>query len=60
MPNESLNASNVFSCQNHERGESNIQEHEVIIVGSGPAGSLCAKALKQEGIDVLILEKDKL
>lgn len=37
-----------------------MQEHEVIIVGSGPAGSSCAKALKQEGVDVLILEKDKL
>nr|CBX26685.1 hypothetical protein N47_A07140 [uncultured Desulfobacterium sp.] len=31
-----------------------------MIVGSGPAGAACAKALKNEGIEVLVIEKDKL
>ena len=37
-----------------------MQEREVIVVGSGPAGSSCAKALRAEGVDVLVLEKDAL
>jgi len=37
-----------------------MKEHQVIVVGAGPAGSACAKALKDEEIDVLILEKEKL
>ncbi|MBI5920513.1 MAG: FAD-dependent monooxygenase [Betaproteobacteria bacterium] len=37
-----------------------METHDVIIVGGGPAGAACARALKQEGVDVLILEKDKL
>ena len=37
-----------------------MEEHQVIIVGSGPAGSACAKALKEEDVEVLIIEKDKL
>jgi len=37
-----------------------MEQHDVIIVGGGPAGAACAKALKDAGIDVLILEKDKL
>ncbi len=36
------------------------EEYQAIIVGSGPAGAACAKALKNEGIDVLVIEKDKL
>ncbi|MCP4717186.1 MAG: NAD(P)/FAD-dependent oxidoreductase [Deltaproteobacteria bacterium] len=35
-------------------------DHQVIIVGSGPAGSACAKALKEEDIDVLVIEQDTL
>lgn len=31
--------------------------HDVIIVGGGPAGSTCARILKQAGMDVLILDK---
>lgn len=37
-----------------------MNEHEVIIVGSGPAGSSCAKALKEEGIECIVLEKSRL
>lgn len=37
-----------------------MNDPEVIVVGSGPAGSACAKALVEEGVDVLVLEKDKL
>jgi flavin-dependent dehydrogenase len=37
-----------------------MSDHDVIIVGSGPAGSACAKALLDEGIDAFVLEKDKL
>jgi len=37
-----------------------MQGYDVVIVGSGPAGSSCAKALKDEGLSVLILEKEAL
>ena len=30
---------------------------DVLIVGGGPAGSTCARALKNAGLDVLILDK---
>ena len=33
---------------------------DVIIVGSGPAGSMSAYELSMAGLDVLILEKEKL
>ena len=36
------------------------KEYQAIIVGSGPAGAACAKALKNEGIEVLVIEKDAL
>ena len=35
------------------------KEYQAIIVGSGPAGAACAKALKNAGIEVLVIEKDK-
>src|SRR3990167_5838199 len=45
----------------NERGVYTMQkEYQAIIVGSGPAGAACAKALKNEGVDVLVIEKDKL
>ena len=37
-----------------------MEEYQVIIVGSGPAGAACAKALKDENIEVLIIEKEEL
>ena len=37
-----------------------MDEYQVIIVGSGPAGSACARALKDEGIEVLVVEKKQL
>lgn len=37
-----------------------MESHQVVIVGAGPAGSSCARALKEEGIDVLIIEKEIL
>lgn len=30
---------------------------EVLIVGGGPAGSTCARVLKQAGLDVLVMDK---
>jgi menaquinone-9 beta-reductase len=30
---------------------------DVLIIGGGPAGSACAKRLKQEGVDCLVLDK---
>ncbi|MFH2012645.1 MAG: NAD(P)/FAD-dependent oxidoreductase [Pseudomonadota bacterium] len=36
------------------------KEYQAIIVGSGPAGAASAKALKNEGIEVLVIEKDAL
>jgi menaquinone-9 beta-reductase len=37
-----------------------MEEHQVIVVGAGPSGAACAKALSKAGIDVLIIEKEKL
>jgi flavin-dependent dehydrogenase len=37
-----------------------MDEYQVIIIGSGPAGASCGKALKDEGIEALIVEKKKL
>ncbi|MCJ7579830.1 MAG: geranylgeranyl reductase family protein [Candidatus Aminicenantes bacterium] len=37
--------------------ETNIIQTDVVIVGAGPAGSLCAKYLAQAGVDVLVVEK---
>lgn len=35
-----------------------MRDHcDVLIVGGGPAGSTCARALKQDGLDVLIMDK---
>lgn len=35
-----------------------MDEHEIIIIGAGPAGSACASVLHRAGKDVLILEKE--
>ncbi|WP_027716148.1 NAD(P)/FAD-dependent oxidoreductase [Desulfuromonas sp. TF] len=37
-----------------------MQLYDVVVAGSGPAGSCCAKALKDEGFSVLVLEKEFL
>jgi len=37
-----------------------MKEYDVVISGAGPTGSSCAKALKDEGIDCIILEKARL
>jgi flavin-dependent dehydrogenase len=37
-----------------------MEKHDVIVVGAGPAGAACAKALKENGIDVLVIEKEGL
>lgn len=37
-----------------------MQEYDVVIAGSGPAGATCAKALQEEGFSVLVLEKESL
>jgi flavin-dependent dehydrogenase len=37
-----------------------MKEYPVIIAGGGPAGAACAKALKEEGIESLVIEKEKL
>ncbi len=37
-----------------------MKDQQVVIVGAGPAGSACAKALKEDGIDSLVIEKEKL
>ena len=34
------------------------QQHDVVILGGGPAGSTAATLLAQEGMDVVVLEKD--
>ncbi len=37
-----------------------MEQREVIVVGAGPAGSACARALSDAGVDVLVLERDIL
>jgi len=37
-----------------------MSDYQVIIVGAGPAGTACAKALTNSGIAVLVLEKESL
>jgi len=37
-----------------------MDKYQVIIVGSGPAGAACAQALTDEGMDALVIEKEKL
>ncbi len=37
-----------------------MEEHQVIIVGAGPSGAACAKALKEHAIDALVIEKEEL
>jgi len=37
--------------------EADIIHTDVVVVGAGPAGSLCAKYLAQAGVDVLVVEK---
>ncbi len=37
-----------------------MKEYPVIIAGGGPAGAACAKALKEEGIEALVIEKDRM
>lgn len=37
-----------------------MQAQDVIVVGSGPGGASCAKALRDQGVGVLVLEKDAL
>ena len=34
-------------------------EYDVIIVGSGPAGSTCARKIAEKGFKVLVLDKRK-
>ena len=36
-----------------------MKQYDVIIVGAGPAGLLCAKILRESDLKVLLLEKDK-
>ncbi len=37
--------------------ETDIIHTDVVVVGAGPAGSICAKYLAQSGVDVLVVEK---
>jgi flavin-dependent dehydrogenase len=40
-----------------EKGSVFVEKHQVIIVGAGPAGATCAKALHDRGIDVLVIDR---
>ena len=33
-------------------------ERDVIVIGAGPAGSICAAYMAKAGIDVLLLDKE--
>lgn len=34
------------------------QEHDVVVIGAGPAGEVCAAALVREGLDVVLVERE--
>lgn len=36
-----------------------MQQHDVVVVGGGPAGSTCAWKLRQAGLDVLVLDREE-
>ena len=37
-----------------------MKEYQVIITGGGPSGAACAKALEVEGVEALVIEKERL
>ena len=37
-----------------------MEKHQVVIVGAGPAGASCAKALHDAGVEALIIEVESL
>jgi flavin-dependent dehydrogenase len=37
-----------------------VEKHQVVIIGAGPAGASCAKALHNAGVQTLIIEKESL
>ncbi|MFC2157093.1 geranylgeranyl reductase family protein [Acidobacteriota bacterium] len=41
----------------HQMPEEDTISTDVVVVGAGPAGSICAKYLAQSGVDVLVIEK---
>lgn len=51
----------AFSIQTDElsehKPEVEIISTDVVVVGAGPAGSICAKYLAQSGVNVLVIEK---
>jgi flavin-dependent dehydrogenase len=51
---------NGVTAQVTVEGEGSVENFDVVIVGSGPAGAACGKALKEKGIRVLIVEKENL
>ena len=36
-----------------------MEHHQVLIIGGGPAGSSCAKRLKERGVDALLIDKQQ-
>lgn len=40
-----------------QEGIRSVEKHQVIIAGAGPAGATCAKALRDRGIDVLVIDR---
>ena len=49
-----------MSVSEKNNAREDIEHREVLIVGAGPAGSVAAQRLAEEGVDVLTIERREI